>query len=99
MTIIWSDPASDDMNDIYDFYLIKSPHTAAKIYNSIIQEAEILKTHPKIAPPERLLEGEDLIFRSLVTKSGLFKIIYFIEENDIFIYRIWCCRADVKRLK
>ena len=76
MIITWSDHAAADMDDIYDFYLLKSPRIAGKIYNSILKEVDILKRHPQIAAIEPLLQDEEFVFRSLVTKDGLFKIIY-----------------------
>ena len=99
MKIIWSDTASADMEDIYDFYFAKSPRVADKIYHSILNEADILISHPNIAAIEPLIKDEEFVFRSLVTKNGLFKIIYFVDDMKIFIYRVWCCRADSRNLK
>lgn len=101
MKIVWFDKARNDLESIYNFYFVKSPNAAAKIYHSILDEAEILKTHPHIAAIEPYLEGKELLFRSLVTKDGLFKIVYNVDEanDEIVITRIWCCRSDPKAFK
>lgn len=96
--IVWFDKASYDLENIYRFYFVKSPNAANKIYNSILDETDILSTHPNIAPIESYLEGKSNIFRSLVTKDGLFKIVYSVDNDneEIVITRIWCCRSDPK---
>jgi len=99
MNIIWSDAAATDMEEIYDFYFMKSPATADRIYNLILQETDILKNHPHIAAVEPLLEGEEFVFRSLITFNGLFKVIYFLDNDNIFIYRVWCCRKNSGNIK
>lgn len=101
MEIVWYNKANDDLEEIYVFYFLKSPNVANKIFNSILDEIEILKTHPEIAAIEPYWKGEEDVVRSLITKDGLFKVVYNVnfENNEILILRIWCCRADIKNLK
>jgi len=94
MEIIWYEQAKEDLDGIYDFYYIKNIHVAQKIYNSIIDETELLRTHPHIAAVEESLDNEEFIFRSLVTKNKLFKIVYFVDGVVVVIVRVWCCRAN-----
>lgn len=98
MKIIWSDEASNDLETIYEFYFAKSPNAAIRIYNAIVDEVEVLRTHPNIAAIEPVLQGKEYIFRSLVVYAGLFKVIYFVDKETIYIHGIWCCRADPKNL-
>ena len=44
MNVKWSAVAVQDLDEIYDFYAEKSLQVAVNLYNSIIDEAEILKT-------------------------------------------------------
>lgn len=99
--IIWYDEALEDLELIYNFYLIKNPGAAIKIYNNIVQEVKRLKDFPDIAALEPLLEDKELSFRSLVIKDGLFEVIYHVDPDDqtVIIVRVWCCRRDPKELE
>lgn len=97
--IIWYSEALEDLESIYKYYFDKSPRVADDMYNSIVAETRYLKEFPYIAPIEPYLEDKELEFRSLVTKDGLFKIIYFVADFIIVIYRVWDCRQDPDKLK
>lgn len=91
-----SDQAAEDLEEIFDFYLLKNPSVAARIHDSIIDEAERLIKWPEIGKYETMLEEYmfKYRFRSLVTSDGLFKIVYFIDGDIVTIARVWCCRKD-----
>ena len=76
MNIKWSNIAIQDLNEIYEFYAEKSLQAAARLYNSIINETEALKTHPYIAAVEPIFEDFTETIRSLVTCKGKFKVVY-----------------------
>lgn len=99
MNIVWSQRARNDLEAVFNYYVLKSPVAAVKLHNAILDDIQLLTRHPNMAPIEPLLEGEKYLFRSLVTKSGLHKIIYFVDKESIFIYRIWNCRQNPKDLK
>jgi plasmid stabilization system protein ParE len=97
------DEALDELDEIYNFYFQKSPGTATKIYNTIIEEIEYLKDYPNIAAVEPLLQNKKLRekegpFRSLIIKEGLFKVIYYLDADTIVISRIWCCRTNPQNI-
>ena len=92
--IIWTDEAREDLDAIYKFYAEKNETAAVRIYNEILEEADILITFPEIAAQELLLEGMEFIFRSLVTHSGIYKIIYFIDKANVVITHVWDCRKN-----
>ncbi|MDL2291654.1 type II toxin-antitoxin system RelE/ParE family toxin [Bacteroides sp. OttesenSCG-928-F21] len=98
-SIKWFREAQDDLNDIYEFYFIKNPTAAIHIHNSLLDEIERLQTHSEIAAVEPLTEnkGYRYTFRSLVTKNGLFKVVYFVDKDTVAITRIWSCRKDTKQ--
>ncbi|MDH6342245.1 plasmid stabilization system protein ParE [Parabacteroides sp. PFB2-12] len=98
MNIIWYDTAREDLDNIYEFYFPKGVHIATRIYNLILDEIEILRTHPYMAAVEPYLKGREYIFRSLIIKDGIFKVVYFVDGNNIVITRIWCCRANPRDL-
>lgn len=99
MTISWLNSALKDLDSIYNYYALKNAKTAANMYNAILDETERLTTFPTLAPVEPLLEGMKYEFRSLVVQSGLYKIIYFILGKKIYIYRIWDCRQNPKKIR
>lgn len=94
--IAWFQDAENDLDDIYEFYYVKNPGVAIRLYNSILDEIELLKSHPCIAATEPLTarKGYKYTFRSLVTKNGLFKVVYFVTDETVVIVRIWCCRKN-----
>ncbi|MDL2247986.1 type II toxin-antitoxin system RelE/ParE family toxin [Bacteroides sp. OttesenSCG-928-J23] len=95
MKLLWHDNAREDMDEIYNFYFSKNPDAASRIYNSILDATEILKTHPQVAAVESKLQGSEFVYRSLVVRAGLFKVVYYVQEDTIIITRVWCCRQDL----
>jgi plasmid stabilization system protein ParE len=99
MKLDWSQEAIDNLNSVYDYYFIKSPTIARHIYNSIIDETERLLVNPLIGAVITELSDKKVKFRALVVVHGIFKIIYIVQGDNIYIYRIWDCRQNPKNLK
>lgn len=97
-TIRLFETAEDDIDAIYDYYFSINPSLAIKIHNSIVHEIGRLSQWPDIGSPEPLGREKQYPFRSLVTKDGLFKVIYFVTNDSVFITRIWCCRKNPTNL-
>ena len=97
----WSNHARKDLDEIFNFYFKKNPTVAARIHDSIIDEAQRLIKWSEIGKVEHLLDSYnfEFQFRSLVTKDGLFKIIYFVDNDMIVISRIWSCRKNPMNLR
>lgn len=66
MNILWTKEAVQDLDEVYSFYRDKNRTAADKIYNTIINETEILINHPLIAPLETLLADKSSNARSLL---------------------------------
>lgn len=96
---IWYNEALEDLEQIYNYYFEINPNVAQRIYREIVGEVRHLKEFPHIGAVEPYLEDKELGFRYLVTKDGLFKIIYFISNNAVVISRVWSCRQDPKKLR
>jgi len=99
MKIIWSKEAKADLDSIYVFQATFNENAAVRIYNAILDEVEILLKFPNLAPIEELLPSNKYTFRSLITKSGKHKIIYFIDIDTIYITHIWDCRRNPKNIR
>lgn len=88
MQIIWDDKAIEDLAMIYNYLLTKNERAATELYNSIVDEANILLRFPQIAPIQTLTRKLDFQIRGLLTKNRIYKIMYFIDGNIIFITQI-----------
>ena len=94
MKLIWLVDAITDLNEIFDYYVTLNPRAAAALYNKILDKAEILRTHPRIAPREPLLDDIDLEFRSLLVADGKYKLTYNIENDTVVILVVFSCRQN-----
>ncbi|MDR1407133.1 MAG: type II toxin-antitoxin system RelE/ParE family toxin [Tannerella sp.] len=98
MKLNFSDLSRKRMDEIYRFYELKSSNAAVKMYNKILDEAETLKYFPYMAPIEPLLSDHAETYRSLPVRK-LFKIVYYVGEDTIYISDIWDCRQSPDALK
>lgn len=103
MNILWLELAEEDLDSIYQFYAKdKSIKVAYKIYNEILDVAESLADFPQMASIELDLSEEGEEYRSLIVRKH-FKLIYFIENESIYIAAVWDCRqnpqTNVSKLK
>lgn len=99
MKVIVLPLAEADLDEIYAFYAEKSTVAARKIYHSILDEMEMLEKFPSSAPVEPLLVKQSKIFRSHVVAKGLFKVVYYLESETIYVTHVWCCRQNPQNLQ
>jgi len=100
MNLLWLPNAVGDLDEIYDYYVIRNPRAAAMLYNKILDEAEILRTNPRIAPKEPSLEDAPREYRSLVVAKGKYKLIYTIlKEISVLIVHVFACRQNPAKLR
>lgn len=94
MKLLWLQLAEEDLDSIYQFYSTeKSIKTATKFYNDILDAAEKLINFPFIAAIESVLSEEEAEYRALVVRKH-FKIVYFIENETVYIAAVWDCRQN-----
>ena len=98
MKIIWVESARTDLEDIYIFIKEKSEKAAIEIHNTILDEVEFLNSFPQIAAIEPVLAGLPKIYRSLVVEN-IYKVIYYVDCEIIYIIAIWDCRQNPNKLK
>ncbi|MCD7969087.1 MAG: type II toxin-antitoxin system RelE/ParE family toxin [Alistipes sp.] len=101
MELLLTEDARQDLEDIFAYYNDKSPKVAVSIFNSIIDEINLLAKYPHAAPVEFLSKSRKYEARSLTVISGLFKAIYFIDEpkNMVIITQIFPCRQSPDKMK
>lgn len=94
MKILWLGFAEEDLDSIYQFYADNnSRYFANKLYNQILDTTDNLIHFPRMGPIEWDLSEKDEEYRSLLVRK-YFKIIYFIENENIYIAAVWDCRQD-----
>jgi plasmid stabilization system protein ParE len=99
MEIQWLDNAREDIISLYGWYAKENLTAVVKLYRSIIEDVGRLAFNPYIGHPEELLEGLEYEFRTLLCNSRNHRIIYFIDEDTVFISRIWDCRRRPSKLR
>lgn len=92
--IVWLPVAQRNLKSIYKFISKKSVRAAIKIHNKILDAVEPLLYFPQMAPIESLLEDRDKVYRALVVDK--YKIVYYVENNIIYIAAVWDCRQIQK---
>ncbi len=82
--ITWTDLAREDLRAIFDYISIDSPQSAQKVVETIIQKVDVLLQFPEMG--RTVPEFGDSTIRELI--SGSYRIVYLIEEGQIYIARI-----------
>ncbi|MDR0232131.1 MAG: type II toxin-antitoxin system RelE/ParE family toxin [Dysgonamonadaceae bacterium] len=96
MKVILLPKALSRLDEIFDWIKTTNNENAAvKVYNSILDELEILEKQPEIAAIEPTLEDLPQQFRSLVVNRK-YKAVYYIEKqhDTVFVATIWDCRQN-----
>lgn len=89
-------PAKRDLRKIFDYYKNKvSKNVANKIINSVFNTTDILKTQ-NIGVKEGLLKHLNQDHRYLV--EGNYKIIYFVNNGNIYITHVFDTRQNPIKL-
>ena len=93
MRIVWTIQAQDDLEALYRYWLPVNAGYAVRLYNQLIDEAEVLLTFPKAGAQEQRLAHRPEAYRSLVANKR-YKLVYTIEGKDIVVHAVWDCRQD-----
>lgn len=98
MKLIWTAFAAEQLESIYVFIKDKSEMAAAGIYNDILDEVDSLLHFPYMAPVETLLSEFTESYRSLVVRN-IYKVVYYINNETIYIVAVFDCRQNPEKLK
>lgn len=98
ISITWTNPSLEDLQNIYDFYAIHSTTLADRIVGRIIDRVDLLKQgFLEIGQIEPLLEGHPGKPRYLL--EGNHKIIYrIVDPQYVLILTVFDVRQDPGRL-
>ena len=97
MNVIWTIPASDDLENIFKFYKdISSESKAQEILSLILDVTKVFTlenlTTKEIGQVELDLQHRNRGYRYLV--EGHFKIIYFVDKKNIVITHVFDTRQN-----
>jgi plasmid stabilization system protein ParE len=98
MRIVWIESARTDLEDIYVFINEKNEKAAIEIHNGILNEIGLLSSFPQIAAIDPALTDLSKTYRSLIVKN-IYKVIYYIDDNTVYIIAVWDCRRNPNNLK
>jgi toxin ParE1/3/4 len=82
--VIWSEPARDDLLEIYDFISRDSHFYAEQVIFTIIEQVDKLEQFPRIGKMVEELLDENI--RDLIVES--YHVVYEIVNNDIHILAV-----------
>ncbi|HAH24051.1 MAG TPA: type II toxin-antitoxin system RelE/ParE family toxin [Prolixibacteraceae bacterium] len=98
MKIRWSDSASAELEELFDYYRANvSLIVARKLLKAIIQKTLILESNPFVGVKEPLLSDRPDEYRYLVYKN--YKIIYRCNDNLVVIITVFDSRQNPIKLK
>ena len=98
LKIVWTKFAISELKSIYEFYKYKAGISVAeKIKKRIFIKVKQLQNHPLSGAIEENLFKTEYDYRYLV--EGNYKIIYRIENKDVFIIDIFDCRRNPQDMK
>jgi len=98
MKIVWTDKAKFHLKRIHLFYLESASFTVAdSIVNGLIDRVTNLKFNPEMGSKEPSLLQHKEGYRFLV--EGNYKIIYWIDHQELIVSVIFDCRRDPKSLR
>jgi toxin ParE1/3/4 len=96
-SVIFTTKALTDLIDIQIFLENISENYADKTVDEIYKRAFDLESFPEMGQREPLLVKYSIAYRYLI--EGDYKIIYSVENDKIFINRIFDTRQNPKKLK
>lgn len=94
----WLKRAVKHLDDIYEYLEPKNERAAVKLYNEILDTADVLMQFPLAGKMEPVLEDNPKCYRSIVA-SKHYKLIYRVDKDIVKIVAVWDCRQDTVRLK
>lgn len=97
--ILWKPTAQIKYKKTAQWYYKNMGKSAAnKFVTGVINDIYRIKSQPNIGLHEPLLLDQPIKYHSLVSHRNT-KIIYFIENETLFIVDLWDCRQNTASLK
>lgn len=98
MLVIWSPKAKESLKKVTRYiYLTFGEKPTEKFKTMILRVEKTLAVNPNIGPKETLLKNYSIIYRSIVV-NNINKIVYYIQDNIVYIAAFWDTRREPKSL-
>jgi len=98
LKIFWTDSARFQLEEIFNYHReIAGLRIAQKLKNQLYNRTSQLVKFPESGPLEPLLSSRKLDYRYLV--EGNYKIIYWIENQNIKIAAVFDCRQNPTKMQ
>lgn len=98
MIVIWSPKAKESLKKVTGYiFLTFGEKPTEKFKEKVLRVEKTLAVNPNIGPEEPLLNNYSIIYRSVVV-NNLNKIVYYIEDNIVYIAAFWDTRREPKSL-
>jgi plasmid stabilization system protein ParE len=97
--IFWTEPALDELLDIYQFLLDNAGISIAKSIIDDILNTDQIEAFPESGTIEANLKKTGKEYRYILRGHKRYKIIYRIEGNIIYITDVFDCRKDPSSMK
>lgn len=97
--IIWTPDAREDLREIYAYYSEKSRTAANGIISDINIKTRLLEKQPCMAPIESSLEDNLKTYRALLVYKLKFKVLYYVQDEEIHIMGIVNCKQSPEKIK
>jgi len=95
--IVWTKPAKNDLQEIYDYLAEFAEEAAFRVIMRIIDKTEVLKDgFTEIGQRELLLTHKTDVYRYLVESN--YKIIYRVKGDRIIIDTVFDARRNPDKL-
>ncbi len=92
----WQDAAITDLEETHSYLSQHNPEAARRFAVTILEAAEQLLTYPELGPVAQDLQPRNR-YRSLT--RGHHRLIYRIDQDVIWLLRVWDSRRDPRSLK
>lgn len=99
LKVVWTDSALSELDNIYQYFISNiGVAVAQNLINNIFDRSFAqLELFPQSGAIERQLTDSKIEYRYLVI--GHYKIIYKINDQLVYITKIFDCRLDPQKLK
>jgi plasmid stabilization system protein ParE len=99
MKLVWTEIAKQELSTIFTYYKnTMGQRTAVKVRQSIVNTAKRLKSQPFMGAVCEMQWSDAIVLRSLVEHKN-HRLIYYIEDNTVYIVDIWACRMNHQQVK
>lgn len=84
MKVVWTDFASENLDEIFEFYAKRSPTLGQKIVSRLVLKADFLGNFPLMG--RMVIKRNNPAFREIFDQT--YRIVYYVRENRIDILTV-----------